>query len=95
MKETVIRNDPAKDEEERRKGFAVANVKRYDTIRLEYCDRVTIDGIVIRDSLIYNIRPIMSRPRAASMAACCFRPASTGIPNIRPAVRAAASPFRN
>lgn len=61
VKETVIRNDPAKDEEERRKGFAVANVKRYDTIRLEYCDRVTIDGIVIRDSLIYNIRPICCR----------------------------------
>ena len=61
VKETVIRNDPAKDAEELKKGFAVGNVKRYDTIRLEYCDRVKIDGIVIRDSQIYNIRPICCR----------------------------------
>ena len=61
VRETFIRNDPAKDAEERAKGFAVANVKRYDAIRLEYCDRVTIDGIVIRDSQIYNIRPICCR----------------------------------
>ena len=61
IKEQVIRTDPAKDEEERRKGFAVANVKRFDAIRLEFCDRALIDGVTIRDSLIYNIRPIGCR----------------------------------
>jgi len=61
VKEVYIRNDPAKDREEFERGFAVANVKRYDTIRLEFCDRVKIDGITIRDSQIYNIRPIGCR----------------------------------
>ena len=61
VKEEYIRNDPAKDAEERAKKFAVANVKRYDTIRLEFCDRVKIEGITIRDSQIYNIRPIGCR----------------------------------
>ena len=61
VKEQVIRNDPAKDEDERKKGFAVANVKRFDAIRLEFCDRVRVDGVTIRDSLIYHFRPIGCR----------------------------------
>ncbi len=40
---------------------AVKNVKRQHTIQLEYCTDVTIDGITIRDSLVYNIRPIACR----------------------------------
>lgn len=47
-----------KEIEQFNKGFAVTNAIRYDTIRLEYCDNVQIDGITIRDSLVYNIRPI-------------------------------------
>ncbi|MBO7170397.1 MAG: hypothetical protein J6W28_04380 [Clostridia bacterium] len=37
---------------------AVVNAKRRHTIQLEYCQNVEIDGITIRDSLVYNIRPI-------------------------------------
>ena len=37
---------------------AVKNAKRQHTIQLEYCRGVEIDGITIRDSLVYNIRPI-------------------------------------
>ncbi|MBE7025990.1 MAG: hypothetical protein E7410_00270 [Ruminococcaceae bacterium] len=37
---------------------AVSNAKREHTVVLEYCDNVVIDGITIRDSLVYNIRPI-------------------------------------
>lgn len=37
---------------------AVLNAKRTHTIQIEYCDNVEIDGITIRDSLVYNIRPI-------------------------------------
>ncbi|MBE7025326.1 MAG: hypothetical protein E7408_04660 [Ruminococcaceae bacterium] len=36
----------------------VGNAERRDTIWLEYCDNVEIDGITIRDSLVYNIRPV-------------------------------------
>lgn len=36
----------------------VVNAKRLHTVQLEYCTNVTIDGITIRDSLVYNIRPI-------------------------------------
>ncbi|MBP5284971.1 MAG: glycoside hydrolase family 127 protein, partial [Kiritimatiellae bacterium] len=57
VREKKIRDDPAKDREEFEKGFAVCNVERFDTITLDFCDRVEIDGITIRDSLIYNIRP--------------------------------------
>ena len=38
--------------------IAVDNAVREHTIQLEYCTNVEIDGITIRDSLIYNIRPI-------------------------------------
>jgi len=37
---------------------AINNAKRQHTIQLEYCTNVEIDGITIRDSLVYNIRPI-------------------------------------
>ncbi len=37
---------------------AVKNATRRHTIQLEYCENVTIEGITIRDSLVYNIRPL-------------------------------------
>ena len=37
---------------------AIDNATRQHTIQIEYCDNVLIDGITIRDSLVYNIRPI-------------------------------------
>ena len=40
---------------------AVNNAERTDTIDLEYCTNVTVDGITIRDSLQYNIRQICCR----------------------------------
>ncbi|MBE6615856.1 MAG: hypothetical protein E7631_11210 [Ruminococcaceae bacterium] len=40
---------------------AVDNALRQHTIQLEYCSHVLIDGITIRDSLVYNIRPIGCR----------------------------------
>ncbi len=40
---------------------AVDNAVRQHTIQLEYCTNVLIDGITIRDSLVYNIRPIGCR----------------------------------
>ncbi len=40
---------------------AVNNAVRQHTVQLEYCKNVEIDGITIRDSLVYNIRPIGCR----------------------------------
>lgn len=37
---------------------AVKNAKRQHTIQPEYCENVFIDGITIRDSLVYNVRPL-------------------------------------
>lgn len=37
---------------------AVKNAVRQHTIQLEYCNYAEIDGITIRDSLVYNIRPV-------------------------------------
>lgn len=37
---------------------AVNNAIRQHTIQLEYCTHVQIEGITIRDSLVYNIRPV-------------------------------------
>ncbi len=37
---------------------AINNVKRQHTVQLEYCNNVEIDGITLRDSLVYNIRPM-------------------------------------
>ena len=39
-------------------GWAVPNCSRKHTIALSYCENVLIHGITIRDSLLYNIRPI-------------------------------------
>lgn len=38
--------------------FAVKNAVRLHTVQLEYCTDIEIEGITIRDSLVYNIRPI-------------------------------------
>ncbi len=40
---------------------AVNNAFRRHTVQLEYCTNAEIDGITIRDSLVYNIRPIGCR----------------------------------
>ena len=40
---------------------AVDNATRQNTIELQYCTNVEIEGITIRDSLVYNIRPIGCR----------------------------------
>ncbi len=37
---------------------AVNNAVRLHTVQLEYCRNIEIEGITIRDSLVYNIRPI-------------------------------------
>ena len=37
---------------------AINNAERIHTVQLEYCNNVEIDGITIRDSLVYNIRPV-------------------------------------
>lgn len=37
---------------------AIYNAVRPHTIQLEYCSNIKIEGITIRDSLVYNIRPI-------------------------------------
>ncbi len=50
-----------KEWEQFNKGFAVTNVERKHTVQLEFCDHVQIDGITIRDSLVYNIRPVACR----------------------------------
>ena len=39
----------------------VGNAKRIHTIQLDYCTNIEIDGITIRDSLVYNIRPVGCR----------------------------------
>ncbi len=40
---------------------AVKNAKRRHTVELKYCTNVEVDGITIRDSLVYNIRPSACR----------------------------------
>ena len=37
---------------------AVSNAKRAHTVQIEYCTNIEIDGITIRDSLVYNVRPL-------------------------------------
>ena len=61
IREQPVEIDPKLVEEQRRKGFAITNAKRWDAVRLEFCDDVLIDGITVRDSLCYNIRPIACR----------------------------------
>ena len=41
--------------------MAVKNAKRLHTVQIEYCKNVVIDGITIRDSLVYNVRPMATR----------------------------------
>ncbi len=36
---------------------AIKNAKRKHTVVFEYCNNIEIDGITIRDSLVYNVRP--------------------------------------
>ena len=57
-KEVYLHQFNEEDKARRDKGFAVLNVKRFDTIRLIKCDNVLIEGITLRDSLLYTIRPI-------------------------------------
>lgn len=40
---------------------AIKNATRQHTVQLEYCDHIEIEGITIRDSLVYNIRPVACR----------------------------------
>lgn len=37
---------------------AVLNAKRLHNVQLEYCTNVRIEGVTMRDSLLYNIRPV-------------------------------------
>lgn len=39
----------------------VGNAERIHTIQLDYCTNIEIDGITIRDSLVYNIHPVGCR----------------------------------
>ena len=43
------------------KGWAVPNAIRRHTVELSYCDDVTIEGVTIRDSLVYSVRPVCCR----------------------------------
>lgn len=38
--------------------MAIDNAVREHTVQLEYCTNIEIEGITIRDSLVYNIRPV-------------------------------------
>lgn len=60
---------------------AVLNAKRSHTVQIEYCDNVEIDGITMRDSLVYNIRPIGCRNLKISNVKIigCWRYNSDGI----------------
>ena len=60
---------------------AVCNAERDHTVQLEYCTNVIIDGITIRDSLVYNIRPIGCRNVSISNVKIigCWRYNSDGI----------------
>ena len=58
VKEKPLPIDPALAEEQRKKGWAITNVERFDAIRLMFCDDVRIEGITVRDSQIYAVRPV-------------------------------------
>ena len=60
---------------------AVNNAVREHTVQLEYCNGIEIDGITIRDSLVYNIRPIGCRDLHISHVKIigCWRFNSDGI----------------
>ena len=40
---------------------AVQNARRIHTIQLDFCHRIEVDGITIRDSLVYAMRPVECR----------------------------------
>lgn len=60
---------------------AVNNAVRQHTVQLEYCTDIVIDGITIRDSLVYNIRPIACKNLHISNVKIigCWRYNSDGI----------------
>lgn len=60
---------------------AVNNAIRLHTVQIEYCTDVEIEGITIRDSLVYNIRPIGCRNLQISNVKIvgCWRYNSDGI----------------
>ena len=37
---------------------AVNNAVREHTVQIEYCKNIELDGITVRDSLVYNVRPV-------------------------------------
>ncbi len=60
---------------------AVNNAVREHTVQLEYCTDVQIEGITIRDSLVYNIRPVGCRALSIKNVKIigCWRYNSDGI----------------
>lgn len=60
-KEKILQEIGEKEREQMRQNFAVTNAERLHTIQLDFCDDVRIEGITIRDSLVYNIRPVGCR----------------------------------
>ena len=60
---------------------AIQNAKRKHTVQLEYCANITIEGITIRDSLVYNIRPLACKNFNVSNVKIigCWRYNSDGI----------------
>ena len=56
--EEALREDGPDIDEAAGKGWAVPNALRRHTVELSYCKDILIDGITIRDSLVYNIRPV-------------------------------------
>ena len=56
--ETILCEVGEQHREEIEKHFAINNAIREHTVQLEYCRDVRIDGITLRDSLVYCIRPI-------------------------------------
>lgn len=60
---------------------AIDNAERQHTVQLEYCTDIEIDGITIRDSLVYNIRPIACKNLHISNVKIigCWRYNSDGI----------------
>jgi len=51
--ETILYEENAENNDE-----AVNNAERLHTVQIEYSDNIYIEGITIRDSLVYNIRPM-------------------------------------
>ena len=56
----IILYEPTEDEirEGIEKDESILNCIREHTVQLEYCNNIEIDGITIRDSLVYNVRPV-------------------------------------